>query len=72
MQETTLTQQKTQAKGAVESTHASGELYKVGVVTTAILASTIGLWSIVCLASALFTDGGPVALVQNLIKAIVG
>ncbi len=71
MQEATLTKKASQA-GTAESTHASGELYKVGVVTTAALAGVIGLWSVVCLASALFTDGGPVALIQNLFKVITG
>lgn len=71
MQEATLTKQATQA-GTAESTNATTEVYKVGVVTTATLAGAIGLWSVVCLASALFTDGGPVALIQSLFKAITG
>ncbi len=72
MEETTIAKQATETNEAAESTHASSELYKVGVVTTATLAGAIGLWSVVCLASALFTEGGPVALVQNLVKAITG
>ncbi len=72
MQETTLTKEAIQTNETTESTHASGELYKVGVVTTAVMAATIGLWSLVCLASALFTEGGPVALIQSLFKAISG
>jgi len=71
MEETTLTKQATQAT-TTDSAHASGELYKVGVVTTATLAGGIGVWSVVCLASALFTEGGPVALIQSLFKAITG
>ncbi len=72
MEDATIAKQAIGTDEAAESTHASGELYKVGVVTTATLAGAIGLWSVVCLASALFTEGGPVALVQNLVKAITG
>lgn len=50
----------------------SSELYKVGMYTTAAFAGLIGIWGLVCLASAFMSAGGPIALIKSLFGAITG
>ncbi len=55
-----------------ESARTDSELYKVGTVITAAFAACIGLWSLVCLFSAMTNSGGPITLIQSLFSAITG
>lgn len=71
MKDLTLTRQAVET-GSADASRSGNEVYKVGVVTTAILAGAVGLWSVVCLASAIFTEGGPLAMVKNLMSAVTG
>jgi hypothetical protein len=47
-------------------------LQKLGTYLTAAFAVGIGSWSLICLSSALISNGGPVALVKSLFTAISG
>ncbi|MBC8317266.1 MAG: hypothetical protein H8E41_05130 [Desulfobulbaceae bacterium] len=50
----------------------SSELYKVGMYTTAAFAVGVGVWGVICLASAFMATGGPLALAKSLFGAISG
>ncbi len=54
-----------------EAVNTDSELYKVGAVVTAAFAGGVGLWAVVCLSSAVLSEG-PVALVNNLFGAVSG
>jgi len=73
MENRAITREK---KAATTSVHEieqnSSELHKVGMYTTAAFAAVIGVWSIICLSSALISTGGPVALVKSWFGAMFG
>ena len=71
MKNTAITNQQTKATSH-DSASTDSELYKLGAFITAAFAGAIGIWSIVCLSSAMFSDGGPVALVKSMFSAITG
>lgn len=71
MENTAITKEHVKAT-AHDSAGADSELYKLGTYITAGFAGAVGVWSLVCLASAMLTNNGPVALVQNLFSAITG
>jgi len=71
MENTAITKSQTTAT-AHESARTDSELHKVGAVITASFAAIIGAWSLVCLFSALITDGGPLTLVKSMFSAITG
>lgn len=48
----------------------SSELHKVGMYVSGACAAMIGVWSLVCLFSALITTGGPVALLKAMFGAM--
>jgi len=50
----------------------SSELYKVGAYITAAFAGLVGIWGVVCLASAMVSTGGPVDLIKSLFGAMSG
>jgi hypothetical protein len=52
--------------------HADSELYKVGMYSTAIGATAVGVWGLVCLSSAILKNGGPVEMLSNLFHSIFG
>lgn len=73
MEEKAITREKTASTTTVhEIEQTSSELHKVGMYTTAAFAAAIGIWSIICLSSALISTGGPVALVKSLFGALFG
>ncbi|KAF0188111.1 MAG: hypothetical protein FD168_1987 [Desulfobulbaceae bacterium] len=71
MENTAITKSPAKAT-AHESAGTDSELYKVGTVITAVFAASIGVWSLVCLCSALMTNGGPITLVKSMFSAITG
>lgn len=71
MKNTAITKEQVKAT-AHDSATADSELYKLGTFVTAAFAVAVGIWGLVCLASAMFTNGGPVALVKTLFSAITG
>ncbi len=71
MQEQAIAQTKTKAT-VHEIEHVDSELYKVGMYGTAAFAAVIGVWGTVCLASALFQNGGPLQMAKQLFQAITG
>ena len=73
MQETVLTKQKTNVTAQENSrTSVSTEIDKVIIGGIAAFAGVVGLWSIACLASAMFQSGGPLQLVGSWFKAVSG
>lgn len=48
------------------------QVMKVGVVAIGLASCAIGIWSLACLASGVIASGGPLALVGNWVKAIIG
>ncbi|MEN8200110.1 MAG: hypothetical protein ABFR63_08560 [Thermodesulfobacteriota bacterium] len=73
MHNTTMTKQKTKSTtGQATGTSVSTEVDKVIIGTIAAFAGLVGLWSIACLASAMFQAGGPLALVGSWFKAVSG
>ncbi len=73
MSETLFTKQQSQA-GIQENTKTtvSTEIDKVIIGSIAAFAGIVGLWSIACLASAMFQAGGPLQLVAGYFKALAG
>lgn len=71
MENTAITKQQTKAT-AHDSATADSELYKLGTFITAAFAGAIGIWSLICLSSAVISSGGPVALVRSMFSAITG
>lgn len=71
MENNAITKQQAKAT-AHDSASADSELYKLGTFITAGFAVAIGIWSLICLSSAMISDGGPVALVKSMITAITG
>ncbi len=73
MQETTLAKQQTQtAAGQTTKASVSTEVDKIIIGSIAAFAGVVGLWSIACLASAMFQSGGPLGLAVGWFKAISG
>ncbi len=73
MQETVLS--KEQSKSTVQensTTTVSNEVDKVIIGSIAAFAGLVGLWSLACLASAMFQAGGPLQLVGGWFKAVSG
>lgn len=50
----------------------STEISTTGVYCIAACAGAIGLWAVTCLFAGMATSGGPVELLSNLFKAIIG
>ncbi|MDO9041354.1 MAG: hypothetical protein Q7U64_03280 [Desulfocapsaceae bacterium] len=71
MGNTAITKQQTKAT-AHDSATADSELYKLGTFITAAFAGAIGIWSLICLSSAMISSGGPVDLVKSMFTAITG
>lgn len=73
MSETLFSKQQSQA-GIQENTQTtvSTEIDKVIIGSIAAFAGIVGLWSIACLASAMFQAGGPLQLVAGYFKALAG
>ena len=73
MSESTLTKQQSQV-GVHDATKSSvsAEIDKIIIGSIAAFAGVIGLWSIACLASAMFQAGGPLQLVGAYFKALAG
>jgi hypothetical protein len=71
MKNDAITKQQTKAT-AHDSASADTELYKLGTFITAAFAGAIGIWSLICLSSAVISGGGPVALVKSMFSAITG
>ena len=71
MKDTTTIKEQTKAT-AHDSASADSELYKLGTFITAAFAGAIGIWSLICLSSALISGGGPVSLVKSMFSAITG
>lgn len=71
MDNTAITKEQAKAT-AHESASADSELYKLGTFITAAFAGAIGVWSLICLSSAMISTGGPVALVKSMFSAIAG
>lgn len=66
---------KTQSKTSTtvhEIENTDSELYKVGMYTTAAFAAAVGAWGLICLSSAVLSNGGPVELARNLFQSITG
>jgi len=73
MEEKAIAREKTVSTTSVhEIEQTSSELHKVGMFTTAAFAAVIGIWSIICLTSALVSTGGPVAFIKTLFRAMFG
>jgi hypothetical protein len=73
MSKTSLTKQHSQA-GAhdVTKTTVAAEIDNVIIGSIAAFAGVVGLWSIACLASAMFQAGGPLQLAGGWFKAVSG
>ncbi|MBW6521578.1 MAG: hypothetical protein K0A99_11325 [Desulfoarculaceae bacterium] len=71
MKNTAITKENVQAT-AHESASTDSELYKVGIFVTAAFAGAVGIWSLVCLTSAMISSNGPVALIKSMFTAITG
>ncbi len=53
-------------------TTVSAEIDKVIIGTIAAFAGLIGVWSVACLASAMFQAGGPLQLIGGWFRAVSG
>lgn len=74
MQETkVLRKQKSRVTTQETSqTTVSAEIDKVIIGSIAAFAGLIGIWSVACLASAMFQAGGPLGLIAGWFRAVSG
>lgn len=73
MQDRVLSKQQTKTTVQENSkTTVSKEVDKVIIGSIAAFAGLVGLWSLACLASAMFQAGGPLQLVGGWFKAVSG
>jgi len=70
MKETT--NQKTVSKGLESSPELSGEVSKLSIIGIGTVAAFIGGWAVVCLVSGVVASGGPIAMVANWFRAVIG
>jgi hypothetical protein len=57
---------------AKTTANVSSEISKVSVTVLTASACVIGCWATACLFAGTISSGGPLALVQNLINAMLG
>ncbi len=73
MQETVMSKQQTKTTVQQNTkTTVSAEVDKVVIGSIAAFAGLVGLWSVACLASAMFQAGGPLQLIGSWFKAVSG
>ena len=73
MQDTVLSKKKSESTVQEDTrTTVSTEVDKVIIGSIAAFAGIVGLWSLACLASAMFQAGGPLQLVGGWFKAVSG
>ena len=73
MRDTVLTKQQTKTTVQQDTkTSVSTEVDKIIIGSIAAFAGVVGLWSIACLASAMFQAGGPLQLAGGWFKAVSG
>ncbi len=48
------------------------QLGKVGLAVIGFTSCAVGLWAVACVVGGMVASGGPVALVANWFKAVVG
>jgi len=73
MQDTVHSKQKTRTTVQENTkTTVSAEVDKVIIGSIAAFAGLVGLWSVACLASAMFQAGGPLQLVGGWFRAVSG
>ncbi len=53
-------------------TDAASEISKVAVSAIGISAGVIGIWAVASVVAGISTSGGPIELINNLFKTIVG
>ena len=73
MQETVLSKQQTKTTVQQNTkTTVSAEVDKDVIGSIAAFAGLVGLWSVACLASAMFQAGGPLQLIGSWFKVVSG
>jgi hypothetical protein len=73
MSDTAQTKLRSQVQVQDKSeTTVSAEIDKVIIGTIAAFAGLIGVWSVACLASAMFQAGGPLQLIGGWFRAVSG
>lgn len=71
MEQKAITRELSASKDAAyEIEQTSSELHKVGMYISGACAAMIGVWSLVCLSSALISTGGPIALLKSMFGAM--
>ncbi len=66
------TNQETISRGFEASPELSSEVSKLSVIGIGTISAFIGGWALVCLVSGVVASGGPVAMVANWFKAVIG
>jgi len=73
MNDTTIAKSRSQVRTQDKSqTTVSSEVDKVIIGSIAACAGLIGIWSVACLASAMFQAGGPLQLIGGWFRAVSG
>ncbi len=73
MTDATMTRVQSKTQAATQSkTSVSTEIDKVIIGSIAAFTGVVGLWSLACIASAMFQAGGPLQLVGGWFKAVSG
>jgi len=73
MSDTAFAKSRSQVKVQDKSkTTVSAEVDKVIIGSIAAFTGIVGLWSVACLASAMFQAGGPLQLVAGYFRALAG
>ena len=73
MTDTTMTKVQSKTHAATQTkTSVSTEIDKVIIGSIVAFTGVVGLWSLACIASAMFQAGGPLQLVGGWFKAVSG
>jgi hypothetical protein len=68
---TTHTMENSSSQAQTKAT-VTNEISKVGIYAIAISSGIIGCWATACLVAGTISSGGPVGLISNFVKAIIG
>ena len=68
----TLTAANNTATISIGKSQATDELHKAGASVIGVISCLFGCWAIACLVAGIAVSGGPLGLVTNYIKAIIG
>ena len=63
---------KSQSRTSTTSKSAIDSVSRGSIVTMGVASGLVGIWAVACMASAMFSSGGPIALIKSWFSAVAG